>query len=1018
MAFLGEPAFIEEGENGLLALTQFPQVKEARDRIRSIWADHLQDKLKAVLAFCEKQKVNVVVFPEYSIPIELLAWCREFADTSGVTIVAGSHTVTGGELAGAAYARSGLGSLNLAPLDPSSDIRKSICPIFIPRKPSVAVAKMSKSVWETDMALGSPSLLLELPAAYGPLKSIVLLCIDALRAEHLGTVFHKQTPELLIIPSLSQKTTPFEIIGQLSLMNECPCIYVNSALWGGSRIFAKSGVASTSWPAESDGCEALPLGSEAIIVADIDFDEQFQVRTTVRPHFGMKIVSYAPLLYLGSSQLVEDFVRARDECLQRGAFGFSQQIRETFQMLTMAKNPALPVLLQNKLGRMLRTEENGSLRLEDAIFFMETVDLPTSVCSPLGLRAVLAQNATALVAALFPLPETLPHQELLIKVMRQIGKYRQPLPSPLSAACTGLTINPPEPKLPSPQEASPEPASQIFFDRYNELNQIRQFVNDRERKLLFLAGMRGMGKTALLQRAFVEIMPKWRRVWITATEGMPFEQVIATLANNLDIPTTTIPDRENARVLARTVLARIESLELVGLVFDDSQNFLGINNDFRDPELQAFLKDIVDKPTRRSFKVFLIANVSLPFPRPGTPGATYLALRGLHPTDSRNLLDYWLRLQAEEMKGDVFDIPENLINFLQGHPLALKIAARLCITYGVDPLTKDLRVFKKLREAIVEVLMDKVYLTEAQKALMEFASIFRIPAYIDVFRKWGGEIALIELQSIAGRFLLDTSPTNVQMHPAVAQYFYEQASQTAPRKVRALHEVAADYYLRAYKRSKPQDVGLLVEAAYHVGASGNIDKARALGIHKDELRALGKRSYELKQWETALDFYTVASNIGYTDAESQARIALCLGRLARWQEADEHFKKAVELKGPSWIFQAYGAVKMNGGLTGEAEQLLGRALEINDRDSAALATLAMLRLMQRQDDQAEKLFQEALEANPENPYALFNYAKFLFQANRVIDAKPYAELAAEVDPRNKQVRDLLRKVLERTETPE
>jgi hypothetical protein len=87
----------------------------------------------------------------------------------------------------------------------------------------------------------------------------------------------------------------------------------------------------------------------------------------------------------------------------------------------------------------------------------------------------------------------------------------------------------------------------------------------------------------------------------------------------------------------------------------------------------------------------------------------YSQLRGLHPTDARNLLDYWLRLQAHDLRGEVFDIPEKLLTFLQGHPLAIKIAARLCVTHGGDSLVKDLRVFKRLREAIVDVLMDKVY---------------------------------------------------------------------------------------------------------------------------------------------------------------------------------------------------------------------------------------------------------------------------------------------------------------------
>jgi tetratricopeptide (TPR) repeat protein len=203
---------------------------------------------------------------------------------------------------------------------------------------------------------------------------------------------------------------------------------------------------------------------------------------------------------------------------------------------------------------------------------------------------------------------------------------------------------------------------------------------------------------------------------------------------------------------------------------------------------------------------------------------------------------------------------------------------------------------------------------------------------------------------------------------------------------------------------------LLLEAVHHVGASGNIDKARSLGIHKEQLRALGKKSYDLRQWEVALQYYQATSQITPRDADTEAHVALCLGRLARWREADEYFARAERLaKGP-WIYQSYGAIKANAGLLSEAEELLGHALEINDRDSATLASLAMLRLAQWREYEAEKLFQEALEANPNNSFAVFNYAKFLADRSRPEEARPYAELAAELDPRNRAVRDLLKKV--------
>src|SRR5262249_18315159 len=140
--------------------------------------------------------------------------------------------------------------------------------------------------------------------------------------------------------------------------------------------------------------------------------------------------------------------------------------------------------------------------------------------------------------------------------------------------------------------------------------------------------------------------PKWRRVWINITEGMAFEQLTATLANSLDIPTAAVPDGDRTKELGQALLSRLESLEFAAVVFDDSQNLLGTNGEFRAPDLQAFLQSLIDRPTRRTFKAFMLSNASLPFPKSGTSGTMYWQLRGLHPTDARNLLDYWLRLQA------------------------------------------------------------------------------------------------------------------------------------------------------------------------------------------------------------------------------------------------------------------------------------------------------------------------------------------------------------------------------------
>jgi tetratricopeptide (TPR) repeat protein len=257
---------------------------------------------------------------------------------------------------------------------------------------------------------------------------------------------------------------------------------------------------------------------------------------------------------------------------------------------------------------------------------------------------------------------------------------------------------------------------------------------------------------------------------------------------------------------------------------------------------------------------------------------------------------------------------------------------------------------------------------------------------------------------VLAKFLLELSEDEYWMHPAIAHYFYEQAD---PKKTRAYHAVAAEYYQRAYTRSQPKKIELLVEAIHHVAASGDIERARSLGIHKEQLRTLAKGAYDRRDWESSVRYYEAITRIDPKDLDALAHMALLLGRLARWVEADGYFERAAKVKETCWVFQSYGSVKVNGGLQVEGEKLLLRALDLNDHDSASLAGLAVLRVHQSREYEAEKLFKEALESNPENSYALLNYVRFLIARGRKQEARPHAELLVELEPRNPQAWQLL-----------
>jgi tetratricopeptide (TPR) repeat protein/predicted amidohydrolase len=996
---------VEEGENSLAALAQFAGINDLRENIKYRWIHHIHNKVTSVLRFCAMHHVNLVVFPEYSIPLEVLQVCREIADEGTMVIVAGSHTIANESQAAKLYKELGLETLNLSLADPDSDIRKSVCPIFVPKSAPQTVEKVTKSVWETDMKPGRPLCTLEIEMGGAKFRLGVLLCIDALRLEQLSSLFRSdQEADLLAIPSFSKNTAPFDFVSSLSMMNEVPCLYANGALGGGSKIFARAGSATHSWPTQSDGTEKIPEGEEAVAVVDVDFDEQAETRRTVRSHCGMRVIAYAPLLFTGHSDLCRDFAKRRDHYIDSRSRQLGSEAREHLSMLARADTALFPALLRSKIQRLIDFVSIGSLRVEDIRFFLETVDLPLELCSTPVLRQVLIKTAVNAVTSLIHMPGSVSEQERIFKVVKNITKHRTELPPGLlesGVASLGQSDTPTPTVVGRASEA--EPSS--FFDRQQELDDVRSFVNNPRQRMLIVEGMKGIGKTFAVRRIFVEVLPRWRCVWISLAEGAAFDQLIAGLASKIGLPAGDLPSQAEADQLASAVLTRVDYLEATGIVLAGCQHLLSPDGNFTEDRSRDFLVRLGSAPSRRNAKVFLISDSRLPLTRTEETATRARQFRGLEDRHARNLFEYWLRIERAESRGEPVEIPEKLTSFLRGHPLAIVIAAKLCGDRSPDQLVNDLSIFKKLRKEIVDVLLNKIILQTAQKSLIEFASVFRSGIPIEVFRQWGGDAALLALNSIVARFLLELFDQQYWMHPAVAHYFYEHAS---PERRHKYHELAGSFYRSAYEKSEPKDPTLIVEAIYHIAASGDIESARRLGIHKEQLKALARHAYNRRDWEASLTFFEAISRIDRNDEYAQAHMALCLGRLARWIDADKHFKRAIQLKPRCRTFQAYGAIKVMAGLLTEGEAHLYQALELDDRDSATLTSLAILRIAQGRRDEAEKLFQEALEANPENWYTLFSYARFLRDEGRGGEAKPHAELAMELDPLNQRVRELIK----------
>ena len=112
-----------------------------RQRIRQVYATQVKAKVLAVLEACRQWKVRIVVFPEYSIPDDILG---PISDASGeMVIVAGTHAVERDGLKSGLYEKLGWHGSER----PLPTAGQAVCPVLYQGRQRVAdVLKVSKNL--------------------------------------------------------------------------------------------------------------------------------------------------------------------------------------------------------------------------------------------------------------------------------------------------------------------------------------------------------------------------------------------------------------------------------------------------------------------------------------------------------------------------------------------------------------------------------------------------------------------------------------------------------------------------------------------------------------------------------------------------------------------------------------------------------------------------------------------------------------------------------------------------------
>ncbi|AEI66327.1 hypothetical protein [Corallococcus macrosporus] len=274
--------------------------RELRHRIRQAYIDQLRRRITAILHACKTWQVQVVVFPEYSIPPEILApIAREAGE---ILIVAGSHYVDRVALREKVYEK-------LGKPEQSKLIEQSVSPVIHKNRLLALVPKLHAAKPEVGtLRLGNEWEPVSLPSEFpGPMG--VLICLDFISRQ--STQHLKQVAQplgncrFLAAPALTPTHSLPEFDAQAvkeARREHRPVLFANIATHGGSTVFVDEG-RPTDHSRFPEHVGRLEPSEEGVIVADIDLGH-VPVGTSTPHILTPPIIPFAAasLVYRGAEQ--------------------------------------------------------------------------------------------------------------------------------------------------------------------------------------------------------------------------------------------------------------------------------------------------------------------------------------------------------------------------------------------------------------------------------------------------------------------------------------------------------------------------------------------------------------------------------------------------------------------------------------------------------------------------------------------------------------------------------------------
>ncbi|MDD5511111.1 MAG: tetratricopeptide repeat protein [Dehalococcoidales bacterium] len=960
-------------------LRTIDSVSELLTRLRSSYISHINDKVCAITRWSIERGANILVFPEYSIPIECLENIRDICSNNNMLTIAGTHRVRLTSETKKIYSKLGI---NLANIINGS----AIAPLVYPNGDIKLAPKREKSKWEPNLNTSvekTPVFMVELNG--NELTLVVTPCIDSL---HLGTFDfvneESNTPNMAFCPALSPEINMFEDMGRVLSSHGIFFGMANSAGYGGTGFNIPE-----AWLPYISGVAPmypnLPKYYEAIFEIDIESDSYFIKKGVVNSQPPCSHPKIFPIVYKKQNDWIEDFEKIREETLEMLRDGSPEEAIEWIDDSLSSQENALPETIINILKdcrhKYLTLYAGDIQAVED---MMTLVHMPDSIVDTRDLFARRIQEAIDILMETFR-SSTEGSSTLMLNTLGALKTAQIQIgpPNPSEIEENRFEIKALNERISAYTYSPSDAIIAGFQDRGPILDELREVIGTGSERVIVITGMPGIGKTELINTLFLKVLTDWQPVWVNIATDDSVAKIVCTigaiLGITMDADSIGSSTDEIFRKQVKKLVSILYSTERNAFIVDDLKYLSMDRRNYT--HLQILIKELANVEKYKGSRVFLISSVSSPPLWMHNANIARIHVRGLEDKFIRRVLEYQLR-EARLIPGEsTADIPQSLLNIIEGHPLAAKIAAVASKEAGIQDLSNDI-VTSEVEANIISLCLPKIELSPEELATAQLISVFRQPINIKTIEEHL-ELNVETANTLATKAVVEYDGHNYAMHPLIRKYYYKGVP---IEEKKSFHKKAANYYSKTAQRNHLGhfiNPTVAFELVYHLAMAGDFRELYDLRVIIYEAMYPAARTlYSQKQYDKALELFYKLAEIRPKEPRVWAYIGRCHGRRSQWNDCDLAFQKAIEVaeatKQPtSWIHRDWGHIRARFGFYDEAIPHLQEATRDNYLDPSSIACEAYMLWKKGDTGDAKTLFEKALKINPKHSYTLGTYTKML-----------------------------------------